>query len=174
VTARHARERHQAMCARISDTKGRRTSAVIGRVTIKPGHEDETLAMIDQHGVGMLQDGGLQRRLIGRHAPGGRPRPTLPFGSSRARRRHEPPRRPSTRSRHARRAGVLCERGRVRGRQSSLSRAIEPLAGRVSAGCAVGARRALPPRLWTLTGCEGVAGQSGRHRGTDFLRRACP
>ena len=29
--------------------------AVIGRVTIKPGHEDETLAMIDQHGVGMLQ-----------------------------------------------------------------------------------------------------------------------
>ena len=29
--------------------------AVIGRVKIKPGHEDETLAMIDQHGVGMLQ-----------------------------------------------------------------------------------------------------------------------
>jgi len=29
--------------------------AVIGRVRIKPGHEDETLAMIGQHGVGMLQ-----------------------------------------------------------------------------------------------------------------------
>ena len=28
--------------------------AVIGRVKIKPGHEDETLAMIDQHGVAML------------------------------------------------------------------------------------------------------------------------
>ena len=29
--------------------------AVIGRVTIKPGREDETLAMIAEHGVAMLQ-----------------------------------------------------------------------------------------------------------------------
>ena len=29
--------------------------AVIGRVTIKPGREDETLAMIGEHGVAMLQ-----------------------------------------------------------------------------------------------------------------------
>jgi hypothetical protein len=29
--------------------------AVIGRVMIKPGREDETLAMIGEHGVGMLQ-----------------------------------------------------------------------------------------------------------------------
>jgi hypothetical protein len=29
--------------------------AVIGRVRIKPGHEEETLAMIGQHGVAMLQ-----------------------------------------------------------------------------------------------------------------------
>ncbi len=29
--------------------------AVIGRVMIKPGREDETLAMIEQHGVAMLQ-----------------------------------------------------------------------------------------------------------------------
>ena len=29
--------------------------AVIGRVRIKPGHEDEALAMIDRHGVGMVQ-----------------------------------------------------------------------------------------------------------------------
>jgi hypothetical protein len=29
--------------------------AVLGRVRIKPGHEDETLAMISQHGVPMLQ-----------------------------------------------------------------------------------------------------------------------
>lgn len=29
--------------------------AVIGRVKIKPGHEDETVAMIAQHGVAMLQ-----------------------------------------------------------------------------------------------------------------------
>ena len=28
--------------------------AVIGRVRIKPGHEDETLEMISQHGVAML------------------------------------------------------------------------------------------------------------------------
>jgi hypothetical protein len=28
--------------------------AVIGRVKIKPGHEDETLAMIADHGVAML------------------------------------------------------------------------------------------------------------------------
>jgi len=28
--------------------------AVIGRVRIKPGHEDETLAMIGQHGVALL------------------------------------------------------------------------------------------------------------------------
>jgi hypothetical protein len=28
--------------------------AVIGRVKIKPGHEDETLAMIGQHGAAML------------------------------------------------------------------------------------------------------------------------
>lgn len=28
---------------------------VIGRVKIKPGHEDETLAMIGEHGVAMLQ-----------------------------------------------------------------------------------------------------------------------
>ena len=28
--------------------------AVIGRVKIKPGHEDETLAMIGEHGVAML------------------------------------------------------------------------------------------------------------------------
>jgi hypothetical protein len=30
--------------------------AVIGRVKIKPGHEDETLAMIGEHGVGMVRD----------------------------------------------------------------------------------------------------------------------
>ena len=29
--------------------------AVIGRVKIKPGREDETLAMIGEHGVAMLQ-----------------------------------------------------------------------------------------------------------------------
>lgn len=29
--------------------------AVIGRVTIKPGREEETLAMIAEHGVAMLQ-----------------------------------------------------------------------------------------------------------------------
>jgi hypothetical protein len=29
--------------------------AVVGRVKIKPGHEDETAAMITQHGVPMLQ-----------------------------------------------------------------------------------------------------------------------
>ncbi len=29
--------------------------ALIGRVQIKPDHEDETLAMIEQHGVAMLQ-----------------------------------------------------------------------------------------------------------------------
>jgi hypothetical protein len=29
--------------------------AVIGRVTIKPGREAETLAMINEHGVAMLQ-----------------------------------------------------------------------------------------------------------------------
>lgn len=29
--------------------------AVIGRVKIKPGHEDETIAMIGQYGVAMLQ-----------------------------------------------------------------------------------------------------------------------
>jgi hypothetical protein len=29
--------------------------AVIGRVKIKPGHEDETLSMIRERGVGMLQ-----------------------------------------------------------------------------------------------------------------------
>jgi len=29
--------------------------AVIGRVRIKPGHEDETLAMIQQHGIVMVQ-----------------------------------------------------------------------------------------------------------------------
>jgi len=29
--------------------------AVIGRVNIKPGHEDETRAMIASHGVAMLQ-----------------------------------------------------------------------------------------------------------------------
>jgi hypothetical protein len=29
--------------------------AVIGRVMIKPGHEDETRAMIDEHGVSMVQ-----------------------------------------------------------------------------------------------------------------------
>jgi hypothetical protein len=29
--------------------------AVIGRVRIKPGHEGETLAMIQQHGIAMLQ-----------------------------------------------------------------------------------------------------------------------
>jgi hypothetical protein len=29
--------------------------AVIGRVQIKPGREDETLAMIEEHGVGMLR-----------------------------------------------------------------------------------------------------------------------
>ena len=29
--------------------------AVIGRVAIKPGREDETLAMIGEHGVAMLQ-----------------------------------------------------------------------------------------------------------------------
>lgn len=29
--------------------------AVIGRVKIKPGHEDETRAMIDTHGVAMVQ-----------------------------------------------------------------------------------------------------------------------
>jgi hypothetical protein len=27
---------------------------VIGRVKIKPGHEDETLAMVAEHGVAML------------------------------------------------------------------------------------------------------------------------
>ena len=36
---------------------GSEMHAVIGRVRIKPGHEDETLAMIDQHGVAML--GGM-------------------------------------------------------------------------------------------------------------------
>ena len=46
--------------------------AVIGRVTIKPGHEDETLAMIDQHGVGMLQGmAGCRGGYWARHAPGG-------------------------------------------------------------------------------------------------------
>ena len=29
--------------------------AVIGRVKIKPGREDETLAMVEEHGVAMLQ-----------------------------------------------------------------------------------------------------------------------
>jgi hypothetical protein len=29
--------------------------AVVGRVKIKPGHEDETRAMVAQHGVPMLQ-----------------------------------------------------------------------------------------------------------------------
>jgi len=29
--------------------------AVIGRVKIKPGHEDETRAMVAEHGVAMLQ-----------------------------------------------------------------------------------------------------------------------
>ncbi len=29
--------------------------AVIGRVKIKPGHEDETLTMIGEHGVAMLR-----------------------------------------------------------------------------------------------------------------------
>jgi hypothetical protein len=29
--------------------------ALIGRVTIKPGHEDETLDMIEQHGVPMVR-----------------------------------------------------------------------------------------------------------------------
>jgi hypothetical protein len=29
--------------------------ALIGRVRIKPGHEDETRAMIEQYGVGMVQ-----------------------------------------------------------------------------------------------------------------------
>jgi hypothetical protein len=29
--------------------------ALIGRVKIKPGHEEETLAMIDEHGVGMVR-----------------------------------------------------------------------------------------------------------------------
>ena len=43
--------------------------AVIGRVKIKPGHEDETLAMIDQHGVAMLQgmagsEGGYWARAL--------------------------------------------------------------------------------------------------------------
>ena len=43
--------------------------AVVGRVKIKPGHEDETLAMIDQHGVAMLQgmagsEGGYWARTL--------------------------------------------------------------------------------------------------------------
>jgi hypothetical protein len=29
--------------------------AVIGRVKIKPGHEDQTLAMVQEHGVAMLR-----------------------------------------------------------------------------------------------------------------------
>ncbi|HWS48192.1 MAG TPA: hypothetical protein VN636_20175 [Acidimicrobiia bacterium] len=29
--------------------------AVIGRVKIKPGHEDETRAMLESHGIAMLQ-----------------------------------------------------------------------------------------------------------------------
>ena len=44
--------------------------AVIGRVTIKPGREDDTLAMIAEHGVAMLQGmtgsaGGYWARSVG-------------------------------------------------------------------------------------------------------------
>ena len=40
--------------------------AVIGRVTIHPGHEDETLAMISGGGIGMVQGmAGFGRRLLG-------------------------------------------------------------------------------------------------------------
>jgi len=43
--------------------------AVIGRVRIKPGHEDETFSMIRERGVGMLQgmagsEGGYWSRTI--------------------------------------------------------------------------------------------------------------
>ncbi|HXY84415.1 MAG TPA: hypothetical protein VEH52_02950 [Gaiellaceae bacterium] len=44
--------------------------AVIGRVTIKPGREEETLSMIRNHGVAMLQNmtgsaGGYWARTLG-------------------------------------------------------------------------------------------------------------
>jgi hypothetical protein len=48
---------------------GRALFAVIGRVKIKPGHSDETLAMIGDHGAPMLQgmtgsNGGYWARTV--------------------------------------------------------------------------------------------------------------
>ena len=52
--------------------------AVIGRVTIKPGREDETLAMIGERGVAMLEGmAGSDRRLLGAEPRRGRRRPAL-------------------------------------------------------------------------------------------------
>ena len=70
--------------------------AVIGRVTIKPGREGETLAMVREGGVAMLggmsgSAGGYWARAVEgelvQHS----------FGSSRLRRTRERQRRPSTR-----------------------------------------------------------------------------
>ena len=72
--------------------------AVIGRVTIKPGHEDETLAMIDHHGVGMLQGMAGSEGAIGRGRSSTVISSNTPSGCSRERRTRWPLRRPSTRS----------------------------------------------------------------------------
>jgi hypothetical protein len=62
--------------------------AVIGRVTIKSGREDETLAMVRERGVAML-GGMLARRAdIGR-GPSRERSSNTPFGSSILRRTHE-------------------------------------------------------------------------------------
>jgi hypothetical protein len=46
--------------------------AVVGRVRIKPGHEDETRSMIAAHGVPMVQAiAGFERAYWGRTVDGG-------------------------------------------------------------------------------------------------------